>query len=96
MLLNHLKIFPIDRIKIDRTYINNIHYNKVDEVIIQAIIAIARSLDLEIVAEGVESSEQIKFLETHECTEGQGYYFCKPLASEEFEVFLRNTMTESF
>ncbi|ASQ44799.1 EAL domain-containing protein [Legionella clemsonensis] len=93
MLLNHLKVFPIDRIKIDQSYINNIDYNKVDEVIIQAIITLARSLDLEVVAEGVESCEQIQFLETHQCTEAQGYYFCKPLASNEFEAFLRKTVT---
>ncbi|OCH97685.1 diguanylate cyclase [Legionella jamestowniensis] len=91
MLLNHLKVFPIDRIKIDKSYISNIHYNKVDEVIIQAIITLAHSLDLEIVAEGVESCEQLQFLETHHCTEAQGYYFCKPLASNEFEAFLRKS-----
>ncbi|WED43085.1 EAL domain-containing protein [Legionella cardiaca] len=90
MILNHLKVFPIDRVKIAQSYINNIHTNKADEVIVQAIIALAKNLNLGVVAEGVESKEQIRFLQTHQCTEAQGYYFCKPLASEEFEQFLKN------
>lgn len=93
MMLNHLKAFPLDKIKIDQSYINKIHTNKTDEVIIQAIISLAKNLNLEVVAEGVESKEQQIFLEENQCTEAQGYLFCKPITSEEFEHFLKNTTT---
>ncbi|MDI9819033.1 EAL domain-containing protein [Tatlockia sp. PL877] len=90
-MLNHLKFFPIDRVKIDPCYINNICLNKADEVIIRSIINLAQNLNLEIVAEGVESKEQIDFLESNKCTEAQGFYFCEPLASHEFEKLLQKT-----
>lgn len=88
-LLNHLKIFPIDRIKIDQSYINNINVNQADEVIIQAIITLAKNLKLDVIAEGVESKEQLEFLQSHQCNEIQGHYFCEPLAAPDFEQFLQ-------
>ncbi|MCC5014605.1 MULTISPECIES: EAL domain-containing protein [unclassified Legionella] len=88
-LLNHLKIYPIDRIKIDPSYINNINVNHADEVIIQAIITLAKNLKLDVIAEGVESKEQLEFLQSHHCNEIQGHYFCEPLAAQDFEQFLQ-------
>lgn len=88
-ILNHLKIFPIDRIKIDQSYINNINVNQADEVIIQAIINLAKNLHLDVIAEGVESKEQLEFLQSHHCNEVQGYYFCEPLVAQDFEQFLQ-------
>ncbi|KTD15985.1 regulatory protein (GGDEF and EAL domains) [Legionella lansingensis] len=90
-ILNHLKSFPIDRVKIDQSYIDHIRLNQADEILVQAIIALAKNLNLEVVAEGVVSKEQIDFLENHQCTEAQGFYFCKPLISKEFENFLKKT-----
>lgn len=91
--LNYLRIFPIDRLKIDHSFINNISLNTGDEVIIQAIISMAKNLNLNVVAEGVESKNQMDFLQSNSCNEVQGFYFSKLLSAEEFENFLRNPDT---
>jgi diguanylate cyclase (GGDEF)-like protein len=88
-ILNHLKLFPLDKLKIDRSYINHIHYSRVDELIIEAIISLANNLHLEVLAEGIESKEQIEFLTRHQCGKGQGYYFSRPLTAKEFQQFLQ-------
>ena len=69
--------------------INNINVNHADEVIIQAIITLAKNLKLDVIAEGVESKEQLEFLQSHHCNEIQGHYFCEPLAAQDFEQFLQ-------
>lgn len=83
--LNYLRNLPIDRLKIDKTFIQNINENRSDEVIIQAIIAMADSLNLDVVAEGVENKKQKTFLETQHCHKFQGYYFSKPVAADKIE-----------
>ncbi len=88
--LNHLRIFPLDRLKIDQSFINNIDINHGDEVIIKAIIAMAKNLNLDVVAEGVESKAQLDFLKSNDCSEVQGFYFSKPLENVDFEKFLKN------
>ncbi len=81
--LNYLRIVPIDQLKIDQSFIKNINNkNKSDEVIIRAILSMATELNLDVVAEGVETAEQLNFLNKHECHEIQGYYFSKPLTSD--------------
>ncbi|RMX02236.1 putative bifunctional diguanylate cyclase/phosphodiesterase [Legionella jordanis] len=92
-ILNHLKLFPIDRLKIDPSYITHIHSSKVDEIIIEAIITLAKNLNLDVLAEGVESKEQIDFLKDRQCNGVQGYYFCKPLDVTDFQHFLQNTFS---
>jgi EAL domain-containing protein (putative c-di-GMP-specific phosphodiesterase class I) len=80
----------IDRIKIDQSFVKNINVKNGDEVIIQAIISMAQNLNLEVLAEGVETQEQLKFLKLQECNQVQGYYFSKPVTSTELENILRN------
>lgn len=86
--LSYLKKIPLDKLKIDRSFVKNIDLNKSDEVIIQAIITMAKSLNLEVTAEGVETKQQLAFLKENACPEIQGYFFSKPLKSEELERFL--------
>jgi diguanylate cyclase (GGDEF)-like protein len=88
--LSYLKKFPLDRIKIDRGYTENIHKNPDDEAIIRAIIAMATSLKMQVLAEGIEKPDQIEFLQKEYCQEGQGFYFCKPLPAEQLVEFLKN------
>jgi len=88
--LNYLRDLPIDRIKIDNTFIHNIHCNRSDEVIIQAIIAMAESLYLDVLAEGVETKNQVAFLEEMHCNKFQGFYFSKPVTAKQLELLLKN------
>ena len=88
--LSYLQQFPIDVLKIDESFIQNIESDKDDSVIISAIINMANSLKLNVVAEGVENSQQLAFLKAHQCTEGQGYFFGHPLLSEQFIGYLLN------
>jgi len=82
--LSYLRRFPIDELKIDRTFINDIHNNPDDAAIAGAIVAMARSLSLSVVAEGVESKEQVDLLASLGCNQVQGYYFARPLTVEAF------------
>ena len=81
--LNHLKRFPIDCLKIDRSFINDVTLNPEDSAIVQAIIAMAHSLKLHVVAEGVETIEQLRFLESQDCDLVQGYLVSRPLSAEQ-------------
>ncbi|QGQ94662.1 bifunctional diguanylate cyclase/phosphodiesterase [Paenibacillus psychroresistens] len=77
--LSYLRNFPIDRLKIDKTFVDNITDSAGDAVIAESIIAMAKSLKLEVIAEGVETKEQYQFLKSSGCHEMQGYFFSKPL-----------------
>jgi diguanylate cyclase (GGDEF)-like protein len=83
--LSYLKSLPINQIKIDQTFVRDICIDQNDAVIVETIILMASSLGLEVIAEGVENEEQLKFLETRGCKAFQGYYFSTPLAAESFE-----------
>lgn len=83
--LSYLKKLPIDTLKIDRSFILDLSEDQRETSIVRAIIALAQSLNLSVVAEGVELSEQVKILEDENCHEVQGYYFSKPLAVGQFE-----------
>ena len=87
--LSYLRRFPIDELKIDRSFINDIHTNPDDAAIAGAIIAMARSLSLSVVAEGVENKEQAELLSTLGCSQVQGYYFARPLTVGAFTARLR-------
>ena len=88
--LGKLKRFPIDILKIDRSFVNDIATNPDDLAIITGIIALAKSLNLKVVAEGVEDAEQEQILKNLNCDIMQGFYFCKPIPASVFEQqFLR-------
>ncbi len=81
--LSYLKHFPIDRIKIDRSFVADVNRSKDDAAIVEAIISMAHSLNLRVVAEGVEDRDQLRFLEARNCDEVQGFYLAKPMSAEE-------------
>jgi diguanylate cyclase (GGDEF)-like protein/PAS domain S-box-containing protein len=85
----HLKRFPIDTLKVDRSFIRDIPQDEEDGAITKAIIAMGKSLNLKVVAEGVETLAQQEFLSAHACDEIQGYYFSKPLPNAQFAELLR-------
>jgi diguanylate cyclase (GGDEF)-like protein/PAS domain S-box-containing protein len=87
--LTHLKRFPIDTLKVDRSFIRNLPHDVEDKAITEAIIAMGKSLNLTVVAEGVETLEQETFLRERACDETQGYYFSKPIPSDQFAELLR-------
>jgi len=86
--LNYLKRFPIDTIKIDRSFVKDLHEDADDAAICAAIIAMSRQLGLNVVAEGVETREQLKFLRRHKCDHIQGFIFSRPLSADDFFAFL--------
>ena len=87
--LAYLKRFPIDALKIDRAFIRDVTTSPDDAAITLAIIGLAHSLKLKVIAEGVETEDQLNFLSSHSCDEIQGYYFAKPVAPAELEAMLR-------
>lgn len=87
--LAYLKRFPVHRLKIDRSFIMNICENKDEATIAKTIIQLGHAIGLNVIAEGVETLDQINFLTDHGCDEFQGYYFSKPLASKDFKDFIR-------
>ena len=86
--LSYLKNLPVDQLKIDQKFIHDISTNTNDAVIVDTIIAMAQHLGLGIVAEGVETREQVKFLNERDCFHLQGYYLGKPMPAEAFSALL--------
>jgi diguanylate cyclase (GGDEF)-like protein len=93
--LSHLKQFPIDTLKIDRSFIGDIPADKADAAITEAIIAIGKSLKITVVAEGVETLEQLRFLSERNCDQIQGYLFSKPLPAADFALLLQKSLVAS-
>ena len=87
--LGYLKRFPIDNVKIDRSFIKDLPHDSDDAAITRAVIAMAQSLRIRVVAEGVETREQLDFLRDHECDECQGYFVSRPLPPSEFALLAR-------
>ncbi len=88
--LNYLKQFPIDVLKIDRTFVDGLPSGEQDAQIARAIIAMAHSLNLAVIAEGVETQEQLDFLREHGCDEVQGYLFGRPMPANQFAAQFSN------
>jgi diguanylate cyclase (GGDEF)-like protein/PAS domain S-box-containing protein len=89
--LNYLKRFPIDRIKLDQSFVRDLPEDKDDAAIAMAVIAMGRSLELVVIAEGVETEEQLAFLKDRQCDQLQGFLFSRPLPPEAFESFLEES-----
>lgn len=83
--LSYLKSFPVNKIKIDKSFIDGIDRNRKDEAIIQAMLLVAKQLELEVVAEGVETADQVQFLNRLECYTVQGYYCYTPMPKAQLE-----------
>jgi diguanylate cyclase (GGDEF)-like protein len=88
--LAQLKHFPIDTLKVDRSFIRNLAQDSENQAITEAIITMGKTLSLTVVAEGVETQEQKDFLQDHICDEMQGFYFSKPITPDKFADLLRN------
>ncbi|MBT2736646.1 EAL domain-containing protein [Bacillus sp. ISL-7] len=93
--LSYLRNLPIDTLKIDKSFIQDIHEDYANSEIPEAIINLARSLHLNVIAEGVEKEYQRDFLLSKNCIQMQGYLFSKPLNTEEFEQYLRTDQNKS-
>jgi EAL domain-containing protein (putative c-di-GMP-specific phosphodiesterase class I) len=89
--LSYLRKLPIDILKIDRSFLIKVHESEEDERIIAAILAMAFSLGLDVVTEGVECVEQVQILKTNNCQEAQGYYFARPMPADELLKRYRTT-----
>ncbi|WP_211326587.1 bifunctional diguanylate cyclase/phosphodiesterase [Paenibacillus flagellatus] len=89
--LSYLKRFPIDKIKIDRSFVQDIaHPSESDTAIVSAIVAVAHHLKLKVIAEGVETAEQLEFLRQQRCDLLQGYYYSPPVPADRFEQLIRD------
>ncbi len=86
--LSYLRRFPIDKLKIDRSFIRELTISRTDESIVQAIVSLARSVGLKVVAEGIESMEQLTLVTRLECDQWQGYHCCPPQSAERFQAML--------
>ena len=86
--LGYLKWFPIDSLKIDQSFVHSITTDPADATIVSAMIAMAKGLQKRVVAEGVETEEQVSFLKAQQCDEAQGYYFGKPTIAADFAKLL--------
>ncbi|RJX31332.1 MAG: EAL domain-containing protein [Oxalobacter sp.] len=86
--LSYLKRFAVNKLKIDRSFTRNLISNFDDAAIVRAIIQMAKSLGLKTIAEGVENEMAVAWLREHECDEGQGYHFARPMSADNFAVYL--------
>jgi len=87
--LSYLRKFPIDALKVDQSFVRQITTGGEDAAIVTAVISMARSLKLRVVAEGVETQAELDFLQAHDCDEAQGYFFSGPVPALQFEKLLR-------
>jgi diguanylate cyclase (GGDEF)-like protein/PAS domain S-box-containing protein len=92
--LSYLRRFPIDALKIDRSFVREITSNPDDATIVSAVISMGRSLKQRVIAEGVETRQQLAFLQNQRCGEGQGYYFSRPVLPEQFAKLLETGISE--
>jgi EAL domain-containing protein (putative c-di-GMP-specific phosphodiesterase class I) len=87
--LQYLKRLPLDQLKIDQSFVRDISVGKRERSIVRTIVAMAQSLDLDVIAEGVETEEQLQLLQVNGCTHFQWYIFGKPIPIEQFSVLLK-------
>jgi EAL domain-containing protein (putative c-di-GMP-specific phosphodiesterase class I) len=87
--LSYLRNFAVDRLKIDMSFVHDIPDHTDAKAIVGAIVAMGRGLGLRVIAEGVETEAQAKFLQSVQCDEGQGYLYAKPMNTIDFEAWLK-------
>jgi diguanylate cyclase (GGDEF)-like protein/PAS domain S-box-containing protein len=87
--LSYLRKFPVDALKIDQSFVRQISKSNDDATIVTAVIAMARSLKLRVIAEGVETLKELEFLRARHCDEAQGYYFSRPVSAAQYAMLLR-------
>jgi EAL domain-containing protein (putative c-di-GMP-specific phosphodiesterase class I) len=88
--LSHLQLFPLTTLKIDKSFVQNISGQGNAVSLLNSIVGIAKSFNLKVIAEGVETPEQLQVLDTIKCDEFQGYLFSRPIPKEQFEQSLRS------
>jgi hypothetical protein len=91
--LSYLRELPIDTLKIDRSFVNHVDENPADQAIVSAILAMAKSLSLRVVAEGIETAAQLEVLNRHGCEVAQGFFFSRPLPAEQCRALLEELAT---
>jgi EAL domain-containing protein (putative c-di-GMP-specific phosphodiesterase class I) len=91
--LNYLKNLPVHKLKIDQSFVRDIETDQSDAAIVRSIISLGHRLDLKVIAEGVETLEQLDFLRIRGCDEVQGYFFSRPLAADDFIRFVSGDPT---
>jgi EAL domain-containing protein (putative c-di-GMP-specific phosphodiesterase class I) len=94
--LSYLTRFPIDSLKLDQSFVRNIIAKSNDAIVVSAVISMAKSLQQSVIAEGVETMEQLAFLQAHGCDEGQGHYFSRPAAARQFANLLEMPCPQPF
>jgi EAL domain-containing protein (putative c-di-GMP-specific phosphodiesterase class I) len=87
--LSYLKRFPIDKLKVDQSFVRDISTHADDAAMVRTIITMGHNLRLKVIAEGVETAEQLAFLKEQQCDEIQGYYFSQPLAADDFSEYVK-------
>ncbi|OGB23772.1 MAG: diguanylate cyclase [Burkholderiales bacterium RIFCSPLOWO2_02_FULL_57_36] len=88
--LSYLKHFPVDTLKIDQSFVAGIMVDNDDDILVESVISLGKSLRHRVIAEGIETPEQLAFLSDHHCAEGQGFYLSRPMIAENFSALLRS------
>lgn len=89
-MMQQLKIIPASEIKIDKSFVQNMFVDNSSSVTVKKVIEIGHELGMSVVAEGVETKEQLQFLQTHHCDIAQGYLFSKPISGEDLLQWIEN------
>jgi EAL domain-containing protein (putative c-di-GMP-specific phosphodiesterase class I) len=92
--LGYLRRFPLDALKIDQSFVRQISVAGEDTAIVTAVIGMAQGLKLRVIAEGVETREELEFLQAHHCDAAQGYYFSRPISAKQFAKLLKTGIPE--
>jgi diguanylate cyclase (GGDEF)-like protein/PAS domain S-box-containing protein len=93
--LSYLSKFPLNALKIDQSFVRQITTTPAETSIVTAVISMGRSLNLRVIAEGVETQEELAFLQAHQCDEAQGYYFSRPIVGEQFAKLLKTGVLQT-
>ena len=89
--MSYLVNFPINTLKIDRSFVRNVHSSEKKEAVVQALVSLSHAMDIKVVAEGIENQLELEAVRKLQCDEMQGYFVCRPLSAENMEVWLRES-----